>query len=210
MRSEIYWQKRYAFGGDSGGGSAGSLLNFKASWLNEFIKANDIGSVLDFGSGDLRVAEKLQTPSYIGIDIFDVPKVPRSTMRLLKSRFDEYNGPSAELVLCLDVLYHILEDEKEYLHRTLDKLVEKADRFLIIYAQDSCNPEYDLLLDRGRRRPPVDEPEFTEHLYNSKWIQYLEENHNDKISLTHKQEESEPEVLSLFYVYEKTPEDKNG
>ena len=94
----------------------------------------------------------------------------------------------ADVVLSLDVLYHILGDEQDYMVRTMDKMMEKTDKFLIIYAQDSRNTDrFDI--------------EYKSHLYNSKWFQYME-NKKD-FELMYEQEEPFDKSVSSaqFFVY---------
>ena len=109
MKSENIWTSRYASGGNSGLGSQNELLKFKIDWINDRVKKYDIRSVLDFGHGDLNVARGLEVESYVGLDIFTPDD--SHDMTIIKSRFDSFDGPNADMVICLDVLYHILEDE---------------------------------------------------------------------------------------------------
>lgn len=184
MRSIDLWKKRYQNNGTSGAGSANYLKDFKVSFLNQFIKSKNINSVLDFGHGDLQIAKEIKVDNYTGIDIFDPPN--DCNLNLLNVKFDEYNGDSAELVICLDVLYHILEEEQEYLKRSIDRMFEKSDKYVIIYAQDSRDNKFDTM---------------TQHLYNSKWIQYIES--SQEIKLIYEQEKPESGTSAKFFIYEK-------
>ena len=47
-----YWNERYSSGGNSGTGSYGELAFYKADFINKFIDANQILSVVEFGCGD--------------------------------------------------------------------------------------------------------------------------------------------------------------
>nr|BFF27640.1 hypothetical protein GCM10025732_56050 [Glycomyces mayteni] len=58
--SAAYWEKRYADGGNSGGGSRGTNAEFKAEVLNKFTAEHGIESVIEFGCGD---GEQLSSPS---------------------------------------------------------------------------------------------------------------------------------------------------
>lgn len=187
MKSIDFWKKRYSSGQDSGSGSAGFLLEEKTKFLNDMIDEKDIKSVLDFGHGDLRVAKGINVKEYTGIDIFD----PKDTfgLNVINSRFDQYDGPSADAVICLDVLYHILENEQDYMTRTLDKMMEKSNRFVIIYAQDSRATRFD--------------SQYKQHLYNSKWFQYMEK--QKVFELVYEQKEPfDKELCSAqFFVFER-------
>ena len=193
MRSIEIWKNRYKEGGDSGLGSQGDLLAHKVNFINEFIELHNINEVLDYGFGDLEVARRLKVYDYTGIDIFDPKEIPNSRMKLINTKFNDYDGPTSDLVLCLDVLYHILEDEQDYLRESLDNMVNKTNKYLIIYAQDSYNSRF--------------ETEYRSHLYNSKWVQYLKENHSN-LSLIYKQDEPQPGCSAQFYVFEKKKEDE--
>jgi ribosomal protein L30E len=72
----------------------------------------------------------------------------------------------------------------------MKKLIEKADRFLVIYAQDSRNTDrFDI--------------EYKSHLYNSRWFQYMEDQ-ND-FELIYEQEKPFDESLcsAQFFVFER-------
>ena len=201
MRSIDIWKKTYDTSpiedglptwlvgdmGSSGAGSKGNLLEFKVNFINNFIEKNNIKSVLDFGHGDLDVARYLLVKKYTGIDIFnpnllDIP----FGLNLINSKFDKYTDSGADLVICLDVIYHILEEEQDYMRKSLDKMIEKSDRFFIMYAHDSTDIRF--------------ETEYNGHLYNSKWIQYL--NKKDNLKLIYEQEQPEEGCSAKFYVYE--------
>jgi hypothetical protein len=195
MRSIEIWKNRYQEGGNSGLGSQGNLLAHKVDFINEFIDSHDISEVLDYGFGDLEVAKRLKVYKYIGLDVIDPEKTSNSrqdwyagNIELINIKFNEYKGKSSDLVLCLDVLYHILEDEQEYLKESIDNMVDKTNKCLIIYAQDSHDPRF--------------ETEYISHLYNSKWIQYLQEKHSN-LSLIYKQEEPKSGCSAQFFVFEK-------
>ena len=185
MRSMEFWKSRYELGDNSGSGSRGDLLNFKTEFINNFIKENDIKTVLDFGHGDLYVAREINAEDYTGIDIFDVED--NEGLNLINCKFDEYDGESADLVMCLDVVYHILEEEQEYMRDSLDKMMEKADKFLMIYAHDSEDERF--------------ETEYSYHLYNSKWLQHMKT--KEDFQLIYKQEKPEPNCSAQFYIFER-------
>src|ERR1700754_3603743 len=69
--SAEYWEERYRYGGNSGAGSYNRLAAFKANVLNEFVAANDIRSVIEFGSGDGAQLELAKYPDYTGVDVSD-------------------------------------------------------------------------------------------------------------------------------------------
>ena len=50
--SVIYWEQRYAQGGNSGVGSCGKFAEFKAELLNRFVAQHGVHTVIEFGCGD--------------------------------------------------------------------------------------------------------------------------------------------------------------
>lgn len=113
--SADYWETRYALNGNSGAGSYGRMARFKASIINEFMKTNDINTVVEFGCGDGNQLTQANYPNYLGID------VSQKAIELCKNRFkddvsksfchvDDVNNSKAELSMSLDVIYHLVED----------------------------------------------------------------------------------------------------
>ena len=67
--SKKYWETRYSKGGDSGGGSYGQLAEFKAHIINQFVKKNDIKTIIEWGCGDGNQLTYMNYPDYIGFDV---------------------------------------------------------------------------------------------------------------------------------------------
>jgi SAM-dependent methyltransferase len=138
--SEDYWTTRYRKGGNSGSGSYGQLAGFKAQILNDFVAAEGILTVLEFGCGDGNQLRIAQYPHYTGYDISpDALGLCRQffgndatkSFRLVGDYADE----QAELSLSLDVIYHLVED-KVY-HAYMERLFDSAQRFVIVYSSDT-------------------------------------------------------------------------
>jgi hypothetical protein len=186
MRSIDIWKKRANF---SGTGSRGSLAEFKANYVNTFIKRYQIQSVLDFGCGDLYNSCMIEVEDYLGIDIVDhkhPKKIMSKNFKTIVSKFDEFESEhSFDLCLCMDVLYHLLEDEIIYLEKTISNIIKYSKKYIIIYAQDS----YDLTLD------------YRGHLFNSPWRQILEK---EDVMLIEEQSECQAGSSARFFIYEKT------
>ncbi|HOD62372.1 MAG TPA: methyltransferase domain-containing protein [Bacilli bacterium] len=137
MNTLNYWENRYKNNGNSGAGSYGRLAEFKAEIINKFIADKNINSVIEFGCGDGNQLSLFKVNKYTGYDISE------TTIRKLKSRFDDktfkhISGYSpdlkSDLVLSLDVLFHLLEDTvfDDY----MKKLFDTSGKYVIIY---SCN-----------------------------------------------------------------------
>ena len=52
QNSEEYWIQRYNSGGNSGAGSYSKLAEFKAEIINDYIKDNNITTIIEYGCGD--------------------------------------------------------------------------------------------------------------------------------------------------------------
>ena len=185
MKSINIWKGRP---NKSGSGSRGNLASFKIDYINKFIKDNKIKSILDFGCGDLHISSKLEVDKYFGIDIVDHihPQIIKAKdYKTTVSRFDEFeHSEKADLCLCMDVLYHILSDELEYLENSINKIVDYSSKYVIIYAQDSYNKSYS---------------DWSGHMNNSPWRQILEK----KVTLISEQDSPLAGTTAKFYVYEK-------
>jgi len=138
--STEYWRQRYESGGNSGAGSYNVLAEFKAEVLNSFVRGNNIETVIEYGCGDGNQLRLLKYPSYIGFDVS-----PEAISRCKKIFSDdktkdfkllhEYAGEIAQLILSLDVVYHLIEDNVfvEYMER----LFSSSKRFVIIYSSNT-------------------------------------------------------------------------
>ena len=108
-----YWGK------GSGGGSSPEATQPYKVFLEEFIRQNDIKSIVDLGCGDWQFSQFLDfgRATYIGIDasknvIIDNQKSfsgPRVSFANLPKNYSEL--PSAELLICKDVLMHLSTKE---------------------------------------------------------------------------------------------------
>jgi SAM-dependent methyltransferase len=158
--SAAYWEKRYAAGGTSGRRSQGELALFKANFVNGFVEVRRIQSIIEFGCGDGQQLEIMKYPEYCGFD------VSASVIRIASARFSQdsrkcfkmlsdYNGEQADLVISLDVIYHLVEDDIFARHVSL--VFKAAKRYVIFYSSD---PAEDVKYEGGHVR----------HRALSKWI----------------------------------------
>lgn len=140
-----YWEQRYADGGNSGSGSYGRLADFKAAFLNDFVRVNAVQSVVELGCGDGNQLSLARYPRYLGLDI------SRSAIARCRQRFaadatksfmlfdaGAFSDPAgflrADVGLSLDVLFHLVEPE--VFEAYLEALFVVSGRFVIIYASD--------------------------------------------------------------------------
>lgn len=141
--STNYWIERYDFGGNSGCGSYNQFAEFKADVINQFVQQNDIKTIIEYGCGDGNQLKLAAYPSYVGFDISHkaisicretFPEDITKTFKMM----NDYTNETAELTLCLDVIYHLVEDGVyvEFMNRLFDS----SERFVIIYPSDSDIP----------------------------------------------------------------------
>lgn len=143
--SAQYWEERYKNGGNSGGGSYGRLALYKAQIINDFVSYNNIQTVLELGCGDGNQLKLANYSSYTGYDIS--PTAIQICQNLFEKdaskKFLLYthaeNLPKAELVLSLDVIYHLVEDSvyKKY----MVDLFNAAEKFVMIYSSNQSGEQ---------------------------------------------------------------------
>jgi SAM-dependent methyltransferase len=170
--SGSYWEQRYRLGMTSGAGSCGRAAQFKADFLNEFVREQGVRSVIEIGCGDGQQLALARYPSYIGLD------VSRTVVELCMRRFSHDPTKSflwfdalrtvnlgdflcADLTISLDVIFHLLEDDVYENHLT--NLFTTSRRFVIVY---SSNCEDAVRVRHVRHRRFVDDvrtafPRFT-------------------------------------------------
>ena len=137
-----YWDKRYKVG-NSGAGSYGKQVNYK---IQQIKKVSGITSILDVGFGDLnmglRIASLFPMASYLGLDISEMALQKartknlgkRFSFKLMENSIFLYQP---DLVICLDVLFHITRD-KDY-GDMLKSLKQSWKKHLFLTAyKDEC------------------------------------------------------------------------
>jgi len=140
FNSRKYWEERYIKGGNSGAGSYNRLAEFKADILNDFVMKNNINRVIEYGCGDGNNLSLFKFKNYIGYD------VSKTCIDLCKNKFGNDNTKEfylinkniptikAELVISLDVIYHLIEDK--VFEKYINDLINSSERFVIIYASN--------------------------------------------------------------------------
>lgn len=121
-----YYQSGAWIGGGSGSGSTPAVTASYRDFLTDFVKRQNITSVVDLGCGDWQFSQLLDWTGieYIGIDVSSV--VLRNTSQFSKPgiKFLEMNGvtgavPCADLLIVKDVIQHWSNDD---IHRFLANL----------------------------------------------------------------------------------------
>ena len=137
--SAQYWEDRYRLQGNSGAGSYGRLAQFKADVINRFVEMHAVQSVMEFGCGDGNQLSLAHYPRYIGYDVSEHALTRCRTLFAGDASKTFYparswNGETAQLVLSLDVIYHLVEDA--VFARYMTPLFAAAERFVMIYASN--------------------------------------------------------------------------
>ena len=139
FNSAEYWERRYYTKGNSGAGSYGRLAQFKADIINNFIKENNIETVIEFGCGDGNQLSLLNCKQYTGVDVSKTILAETSAKFASDTTkqfiwLKEFNDEKADLCLSLDVIYHLIEDDifEDYMNR----LFSSSKRYVIIYSSD--------------------------------------------------------------------------
>jgi hypothetical protein len=130
-----YWNTRYMLGGDSGYNTdeyATKYSNYVWSIIDKTVgKQKD---VIDIGCGDLQFWKNRDCEKYVGIDISPViiekDKKIKPTWTFIVSSADKPLDISAETVICMNTLYHIMNDS-EY-DRIIDNIIHWSKKWIMI------------------------------------------------------------------------------
>lgn len=139
MNSKDHWNNRYAGGGNSGYGSYGEQADLKLKIIKEHVR--NIESVVDIGCGDFafskRLLELFPKAQYLGLDISEV--IVKKNKELYPSyHFNTLEGGfilPRDLVLCIDVLFHIPTEEDQL----LSSIDASWNKYLVLTADDRVN-----------------------------------------------------------------------
>ena len=113
---EAHWGQGSINGGSSGHGSSPEMNKEYINYLNNFIKKNNIQSIVDIGCGDWQIMNhiNLLNIDYSGFDVAEEVinrnnnLYKTSTTNFYKTELGEYyNYPKADLLICKDVLQHL-------------------------------------------------------------------------------------------------------
>ncbi len=136
-----WWESWYAQKGISGPGSRGVLAQFKADVINSFIEEHSIKSAVEFGCGDGFNLQLINYKTYLGLDVSKT--ILKQCITMFKDDstksfmlydplvFKNNTLHDVDLVVCLDVLYHVI-DEDEY-KKVLDDIFSFSAPYVILY-----------------------------------------------------------------------------
>ena len=145
FNSGEYWKQRYNNNGNSGSGSYGRLCEFKNRVLNRLVKENNIAKVIEIGCGDGNILINSAYKEYRGYDISEkVVKICQDKIKKENYEFEVIKSDTAiekgDLVLSLDVIFHLIEDEEYY--KYMYSLFTHSTKWVIIYTSDMNEKEF--------------------------------------------------------------------
>lgn len=142
--SAAYWEQRYAEGGNSGAGSYGEIALFKADVLNRFVAERGVESVIEFGCGDGHQLSLAKYPRYLGFDVSRTAvqqcirqfagDESKSFAYYEPGLFVNHGAVTADAVLSLDVIEHLVEDE--LLAAYMRDMAAAARSWLVFFTED--------------------------------------------------------------------------
>lgn len=141
-----YWGQGSINGGSSGHGSSPEMNKEYINYLNNFIKKNNIRSIVDIGCGDWQIMNhiNLLNIDYSGFDVAEEVinrnnnLYKTSTTNFYKTELGEYyNYPKADLLICKDVLQHL---DYQNINNILTQL-DKYEHVIIIndFSENTVN-----------------------------------------------------------------------
>jgi SAM-dependent methyltransferase len=171
----MYWDNRYKklsnngnvlYG--SGMGSVGEAVTKRIALLKKH--CTDIKSVLDVGCGDLNVGfdimELYPDAYYLGLDssryLIEALRRQYNYVNLRYINNSEFYYPS-DLVVCFDVLYHIMDDE-DY-ERMLKSLKDSWKKYLVIITDNKDGNDKDEGSDYMKKR--IFDPKYFSDKYET-------------------------------------------
>ena len=153
-----FWNRKYAEGGISGRGSIGKYRTWK--WVKIRDVIGNFREVIDVGCGDLKfwehpVANKILNQrrfKYLGIDISD-EIITRNrkfapNLKFICAPSHERIPEKAEVVLALDLLFHIMDQGN--FEETLDQLCKASKQWIVIYSWQKNPFEKDYTVTDGK------------------------------------------------------------
>ncbi|WP_141504271.1 class I SAM-dependent methyltransferase [Paenibacillus luteus] len=178
-----YWENNYAKGGTSGSGSYGVLADFKAEIINDFIEEHSIQKVIEFGCGDGNQISLMKYGQYLGLDVANssidicaqrfAGDLTKSFLPYNPRHFVNHGFLSSELVVCLDVLYHITDNND--FRKTLDDIFSCQASYVILYTRITGANEPNVV-------PTIQDRDIMQHLEaytDYQMLSILEQKHKE-------------------------------
>jgi 2-polyprenyl-3-methyl-5-hydroxy-6-metoxy-1,4-benzoquinol methylase len=106
-----YWDTRYRSGGTSGPGSIGAIRDWKWDTIRSYTNPDN---VIDVGCGDLSFWNNIVPDRYTGIDFAPAVIAANRTRHpgatFIAANAADTQSISAPVVVCMDMLFHIMDD----------------------------------------------------------------------------------------------------
>ena len=126
-----YRDDRYIQWGNSGAGSYWDNASFKADYLNKIIEDKTVIEVWCGDGNNLSLYKGYK--SYLGLDVSQKAiDICKEMLPELEFGLFDYSKRSADVVLCLDVTYHIFP-RKEW-EQVIDYCYDTATDFVVFYS----------------------------------------------------------------------------
>ncbi len=127
--------------GHSGTGSDPQNAKMYITFLQSFLAENNIKSVVDLGCGDWRIGKLVNWDGikYLGVDVVDSVISQNSknfaspTVTFVKADGTDYVLPSADLLICKDVLQHLP-------YKDIQKIIPQFSKFKYCLVINDVDP----------------------------------------------------------------------
>jgi len=188
--SARYWQHRYKSGRTSGAGSRGANAEYKAAFINDFIRSHRIETAIEFGFGDGVQLEMCEYPDYLGFEVSRTAiqqrrKQFRGNANRRFKHLSDYAGETADLTVSLDVVYHLVEQAAYEDHLT--KLFDASNHCVLIFSTS-----FDCTAPSAR------------HAKHRNCLAWIEENRPDWRQIrTEATQVDRPDTSADFFVFER-------
>ncbi|MFZ1997088.1 MAG: class I SAM-dependent methyltransferase [Solirubrobacteraceae bacterium] len=153
---EVYRDGRWGFG--SGHGSIPRATSDYRGFLEEFVRANKVRRIIDYGCGDWQLGRLIdwQGATYTGVDI--VPHLVERNRRefsrpgvsFIVTPDDPGDLPAGDLLLCKDVLQHLPNSD---IQAFLDQVTPRFPMSLVTNDTTTDPAELNLDIPAGNWRP---------------------------------------------------------
>lgn len=133
MKMFSYWDNHYQLGGVSGEGSIGEYREWKWKIITEYCPV--ISHVIDVGCGDNSFWQGRECLDYLGIDssntIIIKNRQKRPEWKFINAPAELTQQISAPVVFCMDMLFHILNDD--IYEKIIKNIAFYTQNYLFIY-----------------------------------------------------------------------------